>query len=207
MTATLAPDATTTEALLTTTTPQSHLLSFSEYASMYLYCWSDVLWPEELPDAETIWQTYLQARPSNKRDQISIAEKYREQNRNLQRFRARLPEVRRVLACCEVEDRGDGVAYFGMFAVEPALQAAGVGRAVLAAAEAYAAREWGSTTMEMTVIAQREELIAWYERRGYARTGETRPFPFEEMVGGGALRDDLHFVVLAKPLDGVHSGS
>ncbi|GAA1900979.1 GNAT family N-acetyltransferase [Lapillicoccus jejuensis] len=105
-----------------------------------------------------------------------------------------------LLACCEVEDRGDGVAYFGMFAVEPALQAAGVGRAVLAAAERHAAEAWGATTMEMTVIAQREELIAWYERRGYARTGETRPFPFADMVGGGALRDDLHFVVLARPI-------
>lgn len=105
-----------------------------------------------------------------------------------------------LLACCEVEDRGDRVAYFGMFAVEPALQAGGVGRAVLAGAEAYAARSWGTTTMEMTVIAQREELIAWYERRGYARTGETRPFPYDELVGGGALVDDLHFVVLAKAL-------
>ena len=29
----------------------------------------------------------------------------------------------------------------------------------------------------MTVIERRPELIAYYERRGYARTGERRPLP------------------------------
>jgi hypothetical protein len=52
----------------------------------------------------------------------------------------------------------------------------------------------------MTVIAQRVELIAWYERRGYSRTGETRPFPYGEERFGRPRRDDLHFVVLAKSL-------
>jgi hypothetical protein len=56
--------------------------------------------------------------------------------------------------------------------------------------------------MEMTVIALRAELIAWYERRGYALTGERRPFPFEGLINGKALRDDLDFVVLAKDLPG-----
>jgi hypothetical protein len=52
----------------------------------------------------------------------------------------------------------------------------------------------------MTVIAQRAELIAWYERRGYVRTGETRPFPYGDERFGRPLRDDLHFVVLEKQL-------
>ncbi|MDQ2756023.1 MAG: GNAT family N-acetyltransferase [Actinomycetota bacterium] len=106
----------------------------------------------------------------------------------------------RVVACCEVVHRGDGLAYFGMFAVDPARQAAGLGRRVLGHAEAYAARRWAAHTMEMTVIAQRAELISWYERRGYTVTDETRPFPYDQMVGGGALRDDLHFRVLVKLL-------
>jgi hypothetical protein len=54
--------------------------------------------------------------------------------------------------------------------------------------------------MEMGVIAQRTELIAWYERRGYRRTGETWPFPYHELIEGRALRDDLYFVVLRKAL-------
>lgn len=106
----------------------------------------------------------------------------------------------RLVACCELARRGGGLAYFGMFAVSPTLQAAGLGRQVLAQAEAHARREWGTTTIEMTVIGQRSELIAWYQRRGYAVTGETRPFPYDLLRPGQALRDDLAFVVLAKQL-------
>jgi hypothetical protein len=54
--------------------------------------------------------------------------------------------------------------------------------------------------MEMTVIAQRPDLIAWYERRGYRRTGENRPFPYGDERFGRPRRDDLLFVVLEKPL-------
>jgi len=104
-----------------------------------------------------------------------------------------------VVACCEVEPRPKG-AYFGMFAVEPALQSAGIGRLVLEAAEARARERWSATTMQMTVIAQRAELIAWYERRGYRLTGETQPFPYGDVTKGLPQRDDLVFVVLAKPL-------
>ncbi len=68
-------------------------------------------------------------------------------------------------------------AYLGMLCVDPVLQAAGLGRALIAAAEAQALSDFGATVMEMTVIDKRAELIAWYERRGYIRTGETRPFP------------------------------
>ncbi len=106
-----------------------------------------------------------------------------------------------LVACCEVLHKAEGVGYFGMFAVRPALQAAGVGRRMLAEAEAYARDRWLVTTMEMTVIGQRTELIDWYLRRGYVRTEETRPFPYEQLVRGTALRDDLYFAVLAKALD------
>ena len=106
----------------------------------------------------------------------------------------------RVVACCEVVHRGDGLVYFGMFAVDPALQSAGLGRRVLAHAEDYAARRWAAHTMEMTVIGQRSELISWYERRGYTVTDRTRPFPDDALVGGGALRDDLYFRVLVRSL-------
>jgi hypothetical protein len=54
--------------------------------------------------------------------------------------------------------------------------------------------------MELTVIAQRVELIAWYERRGYRCTGETRPFPYGDERFGVPLRDDLTFTVLVKDL-------
>jgi hypothetical protein len=53
----------------------------------------------------------------------------------------------------------------------------------------------------MTVISIRDALIAWYERRGYVRTGETEPFPYGDRRFGIPLRDDLLFVVLEKHLD------
>src|SRR3954452_7019830 len=47
-----------------------------------------------------------------------------------------------VVACCELAHRGEGLAYFGLFAVEPALQAGGIGRHVLAEAERVARERW-----------------------------------------------------------------
>ena len=104
-----------------------------------------------------------------------------------------------LLASAHLERRGE-VAYFGMFAVRPGLQGSGVGRAVLAEAERVAAEEWGCTEMQMTVIVQREELIAWYQRRGYRRTGIFSPFPYGDPRFGLPRRDDLRFETLAKPL-------
>jgi GNAT superfamily N-acetyltransferase len=105
-----------------------------------------------------------------------------------------------LVACCELVQRTTDVAYFGMFAVRPAAQAGGLGRLVLAEAERYAQTTFGVSTMEMTVIGQRVELIDWYVRRGYTLTGEHRPFPYDGLVNGRALRDDLYFEVLAKTL-------
>lgn len=81
-----------------------------------------------------------------------------------------------------ITDVGDDRAYLGMLCVDPDLQAEGLGRALIADAEDMAAEEFGAKVMEMTVIDARPELIAYYERRGYARSGETRPFPYERAV-------------------------
>ncbi|WP_243049661.1 N-acetyltransferase [Dyella sp. RRB7] len=104
-----------------------------------------------------------------------------------------------LLACCHIEQQG-GYGYFGMFAVDPELQAAGLGRALLAEAERVARDAWRLAAMRMTVIEQRAELIAWYERRGYRLTGETRPFPYGDARFGIPRRDDLRFVWMSKPL-------
>lgn len=102
-------------------------------------------------------------------------------------------------ACVQLERHGDE-AYLGMFTVRPTLQGGGLGRRLLADAEQDARRRWGVTAVHMTVIAQRAELIAWYERRGYRATGETAPFPYGDARFGEPLRPDLHFVVLRKVL-------
>jgi ribosomal protein S18 acetylase RimI-like enzyme len=106
-----------------------------------------------------------------------------------------------LVACAHVAD-DNGHGYFGMFAVDPNQQGGGLGSVVLAEAENYVAREWGVTEMQMTVIDVRDNLIAFYERRGYARTGITKPFPYGEERFGVPRRDDLQFEVLTKRLAG-----
>ncbi|MEU6882501.1 GNAT family N-acetyltransferase [Streptomyces sp. NPDC046712] len=104
-----------------------------------------------------------------------------------------------VVACCQLEHRGEA-AYFGMFAVRPELQGAGLGRLIIAEAERRVVEIWDVREMHMTVISVREELIAWYERRGYRRTGEMTPFPYGDERFGLPQRDDLQFELLVKPL-------
>ncbi|MER5461576.1 GNAT family N-acetyltransferase [Streptomyces sp. NPDC002668] len=104
-----------------------------------------------------------------------------------------------VIACCQLEHRGDA-AYFGMFAVRPGLQGAGLGRQIIAEAERVARERWGVREMQMTVISVRHELIAWYVRRGYRRTGKLSPFPYGDERAGLPQRDDLVFELLVKEL-------
>ncbi|MEU0129919.1 MULTISPECIES: GNAT family N-acetyltransferase [unclassified Streptomyces] len=103
------------------------------------------------------------------------------------------------VACCQLEQRGTA-AYFGMFAVRPELQGAGLGKVIIAEAERVARADWGAGEMHMTVISVREELIAWYERRGYRRTGELTPFPYGDERFGIPQRADLAFELLVKEL-------
>jgi len=105
----------------------------------------------------------------------------------------------RLLACCHLEKQGDA-CYFGMFSVLPTLQGGGVGKQMLAQAERLARDEWKCTKMEMTVISIRDELVAWYERRGYSRTGVYKPFPYGDERFGIPKRDDLRFELLVKNL-------
>jgi GNAT superfamily N-acetyltransferase len=105
-----------------------------------------------------------------------------------------------LVGCCQLERRGDETAYFGMFSVVPAQQGRGRGRAIVSEAERVAREEWGAGRMRMTVIRQRIDLIAWYERLGYRPTGETEPFPYGNERFGIPTRPDLEFVVLAKSL-------
>lgn len=104
-----------------------------------------------------------------------------------------------LVACCQVERRGES-AYFGMFAVRPTAQGGGLGKAVMAEAEEFARVQWGAERMEMTVIRQRAELIAWYVRRGYRDTGCITPFPYGDERFGIPRRPDLEFTALVKEL-------
>ena len=102
-----------------------------------------------------------------------------------------------LLACAHVAELGGG-GYFGMFAVRPERQGGGLGKSVLAEAERVVREEWNLPVIRMTVIDVRDELIAWYQRRGYHRTGIVKPFPYGDARFGIPRRDDLRFEVLEK---------
>ena len=108
-----------------------------------------------------------------------------------------------LLACVMLEmvARADGglSGYIGMLTVRPGLQNGGVGRRMLAAAEAEA-RGRGADRARMGVVHIRDTLIAWYQRRGYALTGEETPFPYDDPRFGLPKVAGLRFVVLERGL-------
>lgn len=104
-----------------------------------------------------------------------------------------------MLACAHVCEEG-GAGYFGMFSVRPELQGGGIGKRLLAEAERIVREDWCLPAMRMTVIDIRDELIAFYERRGYRRTGIKKPFPYGDARFGIPRRQDLRFEVLEKQL-------
>ncbi|MCW9012955.1 MAG: GNAT family N-acetyltransferase [Gammaproteobacteria bacterium] len=103
-----------------------------------------------------------------------------------------------LLASVYLENRGRQ-GYLGMFAVSPKQQGQGIGKRVLDEAEKIIFDQWQCRSLQMTVISLREELIHWYQRRGYTTTGDTHAFPYGNPRFGLPKRDDLKFVVLEKP--------
>lgn len=97
------------------------------------------------------------------------------------------------IGCVAIADKDEGLAYLGQLCVEPALQASGLGKRLIAAAEDVARDAFSAKRIEMTVIDSRTELIAYYQRRGYSVTGEQRDFPIE-------IDPPLYMAVLEKPL-------
>jgi ribosomal protein S18 acetylase RimI-like enzyme len=102
-----------------------------------------------------------------------------------------------IVGCVLVRREAAG-AYIGMLAVRPFLQALGIGKRLLAEAEERARIEFAAKRARMTVIELRQDLIAWYVRRGYLVTTRTEPFPYGNPRFGLPRRPDLRFVVLEK---------
>lgn len=134
-----------------------------------------------------------------KGDRVSLTDLQAElaENPNLQMLVWR--EGAALLGCVTLEPIADNVWYLGSLTVDPARQQAQAGRRLLEAAE-ETARAGGGRRMRLNVIWVREALIAWYRRRGYVPTGETKPFPYDDDRWGVPTRDDLYFVFFEKPL-------
>ena len=106
-------------------------------------------------------------------------------------------ENQEILGCVMLVEQ-DSAIYLGMLTVSPELQGKGIGKAFLAAAETHA-KEVMKSIIVMTVISVRTELIDWYERHGYVRTGEIKPFPMND-PNFGIPKQPLEFIVLEKAL-------
>jgi ribosomal protein S18 acetylase RimI-like enzyme len=103
-----------------------------------------------------------------------------------------------ILGCVHLERRGEK-CYLGMLTTRPNLQGQGLGK-FLIQASVKQAQAMGCQRIEITVIAGRHELIAWYEKIGFQKTGETRPFPCGNPRFGIPKVANLYFDVLVKPL-------
>ena len=99
-----------------------------------------------------------------------------------------------ITGCVYLEKQKDSL-YLGMLTVSPLLQASGIGKQLLYGAEDFA-KKAGADNISMTVISVRSELIAWYERHGYADTEERKPFPTDPAFG--IPKQPLEFIVMKK---------
>ncbi|MEY4930224.1 MAG: hypothetical protein RI909_948 [Bacteroidota bacterium] len=106
-------------------------------------------------------------------------------------------EGQEILGCVELRMQY-GKLYLGMLTVRPHLQGKGIGKKLLNAAEEEA-RTQMCTSIFMTVISVRQELIDWYVRHGYQPTGERKPFAFND-PRFGQPKKSLEFIVLEKKL-------
>ena len=105
-------------------------------------------------------------------------------------------ETGAIIGCVNLQQH-DSKIYLGMLTVSPEIQARGIGKQLLSASAEYAQAQ-NCPSIYMTVISVRHELITWYERHGYKKTGETKPFPTD--VKFGIARQPLEFIVMEKTL-------
>ena len=94
--------------------------------------------------------------------------------------------------CVYVELRGER-SYLGLLSVDPTCQKSGLGSVLMLAAENHC-RERGSRFMDIYIVNLREELPAFYRRRGYVENGTT---PFPEDV---PTKIPCHFINMSKTL-------
>ena len=103
-----------------------------------------------------------------------------------------------IIGSVNIERADATTAYLGMLVIKPQLQGQGLGSRFMKEAENFASTQWSATRMQMHVITLRHELIAYYQRQGYQRTGELRPFPAFNPKFGLPKVEGLMFEVLEK---------
>ena len=125
-------------------------------------------------------------------DEASLQELIQKSNAAILKYE----QNRKIAGCVYLEKKGHKL-YLGMLSVSPEIQAQGIGKKLLQAADEYG-KQNNCDAIEMTVISVRKELIAWYERNGYHVTNKKEPFPSDERFG--SPRQQLEFIYLEKSL-------
>ncbi len=139
------------------------------------------------------WTTEADLLDGTRTDAAAIAELIKTPGTTILKY----VEENKILGCVELRNH-DGRLYLGMLTVRPHLQGKGIGKILLNAAEEEAGRQQCSSIF-MTVISIRQELIDWYVRHGYQPTGERKPFAFND-PRFGQPKMKLEFIVLEKKL-------
>lgn len=140
------------------------------------------------------WTTEADLLDGTRTDAAAIADLIQTPGTTLLKF----VEEKEILGCVELRNQDDRL-YLGMLTVRPNLQGKGIGKELLKAAEAEAKNQKCSSIF-MTVISVRKELIDWYVRHGYHLTNERKPFAFND-PRFGQPKQKLEFVVLEKRLN------
>ena len=102
-------------------------------------------------------------------------------------------------SCVHLHKSGDDI-HLGMLAVNPHLQGNGIGKSFLKKIENYCKQNLQGERIVLTVVSQRSELIQYYERRGYQRTGYFDSYPSDQKVGTAIVRE-LTLETMAKNLN------
>ena len=124
------------------------------------------------------------------------------QNSNKSLFCLRAEDNLEIIGTVQLEkfedDKGIG-CYLGMLTVKPSLQNTGLGKWLMSQAETHA-KEWGARRITLGVLNPRQELMAWYQRRGYRSTGQRESFPVNHDKFGYPKIKDLHFLMFEKTI-------
>ncbi len=144
------------------------------------------------------WTTEADLLDGQRTDEPAIAEIIADPTQSILTARLGAASAAEIVGCVHLALR-EGSGYLGMLTVHPARQAGGLGKLLIQEAEAWTRRR-GCPELRMTVITLRPELLAYYERRGFRRTGKIVPFPSGDPRFGLPRRPDLEMETLVKGL-------
>lgn len=150
--------------------------------------------------SEVGWTTEAAYLDGQRTDEKSLAEEI--QNPNCSVFCLRSYEASEIIGSVLLEkyqdEKGPG-CYLGMLTVKPTIQMGGLGKWMMQALEEIV-RAWGISRITLQVLSPRQELMEWYQRRGYRKTGQTEKFPYGQEQFGLPKTKDLHFVIFEKTI-------